>query len=806
MLAVTSFAVIGLLGDDDEPGPPRTGDSRVDAATRARLGRPRTPSEIGPNASESDIGASSVATATTTPSAGTVRLAGRLVANQLEAAWVLAPRVKDRPRADPAAIGRDGGGWQRPGGATPVEADGAFALDLPPGRHVVLAGARGCTTRVEAIDVVAGRDDLVWTLAWTAPATLEIELLTATRDPFACAWASVALRASGLEPLIAAVGTGPWSPLVPVDELLDDTTANDTTGLDLDDAGVGRLTLPAGTHEVWFQSLCWVRSGPVFGDLSHGAQSATVTLVSGQTKRVTLVGAAPEGTPCKVVARVRDMMGRPVEGAFVAAWRQRPSSAPHKQLGHGRAAKTGPDGVATLINQQPGGLWLVARGGGRSGSTGPIVLDTPGARVSADVVLDLLEPRGDLVVRVVAAESGEPVESPRLSGLWSSLAGLETVAPGVLRLHDVELGEFVGRVRAPGRAGQVLTLTIEAGRVHEVSTSLALEGVVTGRVVSAHGRDGATVQCRRPGDLELAHGFLAEGHVKRDGTFLVEGLPRGVELALGLRLRGWFTPEVTCVAPADDVELGLPSDPLVSEVLVLGSTDEPVNDASVTIAQPGWYQVFERTNALGLVTIRGTPPPNALVTVNSNTTVPLVAGGRTVVSVHSSRQDEWEGWNEADAEASVSGVVVDETNAPIPFASASLLGDRDDASPCGPDGAFSLLAPVGKAQLWAWRADRPFAVLDVVVPERGLSGVVLRLPVGVRLRVRAPATIFGVSGWSRPGADTSQWIRGTDGLFDLGLVAPGRWELVGHGEDLQPLGSPIVVDVQGPGPFVIELR
>ena len=223
-----------------------------------------------------------------------VRLSGRLVAPRLEQSWVHAEspafppsglleqtrgeleRAVGGPVVDPddrdpdgheveTWLGRPGASWAIPYGATLPDEEGRFELDLEPGLHVLVAGALGCRTRVETLQVTADLD-VEWALDWTPPAVVTVRCVDESGRPARGRRLYLVLHGRFAVPIVDPSSSPP--PLDPPQPWLlappgalhgDDAYGQPTLGrfLPLDDDGAARVVLPAGqwmlTRAVLFQ-------------------------------------------------------------------------------------------------------------------------------------------------------------------------------------------------------------------------------------------------------------------------------------------------------------------------------------------------------------------------------------------------------------------------------------------------------------------------------------------------------------------------------------------------------------------------
>lgn len=769
------------------------------------------------------------------PAAGRVRLTGRLVAARLEWGWVQAVPAGDErfdgptdddddddapdvtfdaggvPTVDPwraqdpegALIGRPAGGWAVPRGATRVDRSGAFDLDLAPGTWVVLAGARGCTTRLEALRLEADRD-VTWPLEHAAAATLALTCVAAGGEPLAFGRVECTLVRHAVAAPLVAVGDGPWGPLrvegyaSPVDQVETHQQVRlDALGRALLELPPGRVVLGDGSAGALYAACSPHDEGSLRWE-SVELPPVDVTLAAGERRELTLRQPASEGG--KVVVRVRDAAGAPVAGAAVGLSETDDGPA-FELLQLDGFATTGPDGLATFLDQAPGATFAVARAGGRSGRSAPRVVQTVGERVEVEVVLDELDPYGAVVVRALAAETAAPVAAPSVSSRDPSAPSFDAqrrVGPGTLRIDGVPLGRRRLLVGAPGRASREVEVEVAAGAPTTVEVRLAPAAVVSGRVRGGTGKE--SVWLLTPDDQ-----VVSVTQTDAAGAFRFdEGPAPGEELVVRVLGPAWFAVERAVRAPAElEVEPPEGRTPLQ----VLGADGAPVRGARVSVHDAAGREVASgTTDQEGRLLLLGVAPPGATVSTSGLAPVPLAPDLVLRRAAEVRREPD----PPPPPAAQLAGSVLDLAGRPVAGARVWIHDGRVTRGvTTEADGTFLLEASVGPLELVVERADLGRCAQRLELARTGAT-IVARFQPAVAVRVRAQAAVEHVSfapagGWGSERLGGSSSFRRADGAFDLGLLLPGRWQVVLRDDHYEELGVR-TIEVTAPGPLLVTLE
>lgn len=843
-LLLVALAGLALLahGPDEPAGSAPTSAPSEGAPTTSSTADPlRPPAAQGEAARVASARATNDAAPTTSSepvAEGRVRLTGRLVAARLEWGWVWAvsadreglpppAEVEDQddapdltvdaegvPTVDPwraqdregAAIGRPAWGWAVPRGATRVDRSGAFALDLAPGTWVVLAGARGCSTRVEALRLEVSRD-VTWTLEHAAPATLELTCLAAGGEPLAHGRIECVVARERVAPALVAVGEGPWGP-ISVDAHAEAVDRAETRSLIcLDAHGRGHLELPAGPvvlGDGGETDLYGLDVGstsrderPVRWD-SVRLPAVRATLAAGERREVTLRQPEPEGGA--VLVRVRDAAGVPVAGAQVGLADTDDGPA-FELLQTYDFATTGPDGRATFLDRPFGATYVVARAGGRSGRSPPRVVQAVGERLEVEVVLDEVDPHGTLLVRALAAGTGAPLAGASVSGAGDDAPSLDLqrrVGPGLVQIDGVPLGRHQVSVVAPGRAARVVEVEVAGGAPSANEVSLEPVAVVSGRIA---GSNGAELVWLLKGDDEL----VSSTQVDSSGAFRFDAGPSTGDRLVVRVFAAFHFPYLLPVRAPAELAITLPGES--TAIQVLQTDGAPAAGVQVLVHDADGREVARAvTGQDGRLRLFGRPPAGATVMVQGVAPVPLAPD----LVLRRAAESRGGPAPPPPVTAQVSGTVLDLAGRPAVGARVWVHeGHRAHGAIADPEGAFSVRVVIGPIVVVAERADlgRWAQRLEL---ERSGATVVARFQPGVAVRLRAPAPVTSVyhapaGDWGPVHLGRSSSFRRADGTFDLGLLLPGRWTVVLRDAKRDEVATR-TIEVAPPGPLVVTVE
>jgi hypothetical protein len=201
-------------------------------------------------------------------------------------------------------------------------------------------------------------------------------------------------------------------------------------------------------------------------------------------------------------------------------------------------------------------------------------------------------PRGDVVLRAVAAESGEPLAGAEVKawgfhgeaeGMGEKVPAAAGDPPGILRLRNCPALPHEITVVAPGRAPGKVRVEVEAGKeTRGPDVPLAKEARIRCRVLDAEGKP-------RP-DVEVRVGTgifgidLASGTSDENGEVVLDGLPAGTVLVTLLRGKG-DTAIFATVAEGQELPLVVGGPPRL-EVILEDTGEEPDRDVVLVPLAP----------------------------------------------------------------------------------------------------------------------------------------------------------------------------------------------------------------------------
>jgi hypothetical protein len=333
----------------------------------------------------------------------------------------------------------------------------------------------------------------------------------------------------------------------------------------------------------------------------HAPGRAEVDLAVRVSRRLTLrLGEKRETEePRRVVAgRVVDAAGAGVEGALVAARRQRGRGPGSAEEVASAQALSGNDGRFRLADLDPGGYLVSASHAGHAPARAVAV------PAGADDVLLKLEAGGALRGRVRDRGSGAPVTpftvTVRRAGGQSSLEAVSVVdAAGEYRFDDLALGPVMVSASAPFHApSDEVEVTIpDPPGTATADFELRPGGRIAGQVLDRRTRaplPGALVQVEgRAGAGGSVIALRAEAATGQDGRFELAGLPSRA-LSIVAQAEGHHARILSGLVPPEGGALG----PVTVELTPV----EPGEDPRVELAGIG-IQFTPRGEALRVMMV-----------------------------------------------------------------------------------------------------------------------------------------------------------------------------------------------------------
>ncbi len=597
------------------------------------------------------------------PPSRRVRLSGRLVADQLDWAWVRAVRRPPRQEVAPeladdiveaeegalelelsrdasgaptipgdlslldgvpaVAYGRPWSTWAVPPGATRVGPDGAFSLDLAPGSYQLLAGARGCPTRFERC-VLDGDRMVEWALAFTPPAVLTVRCVGSAGQPLALGRLRACFAARLDAWPVDLVGTRPRSadldPSVPIDQAF--------LGR-LDEAGEARLFLPPGR---WTLGDSGPFAAPAEGSTSWvegGATPLGVVLGPGEERTVTLRQEVEGAGRVRVTVRDRDGA---LPGAQVRLVAVHPGTLT-AELGPGLHARADARGQVTWSDVPPGDWFALAQDGEVLGQTHMPARLAPGGTLDLTIVLNERQ-YGGFVPTVVDDEWGEPLQAiVDVLSPW----GERSLRPPV----GLVPGRYLVRVTCWGYPTTLVTVEVAAGEPRPLEVRLRRGEPISGRVAGFGPAPRVSLQATPTGP-SLDPLYPEE---KTDpGSFCFhDGAPAGCEAWLRIEAAGCFPYHQRVRAPAEGLTVHAPARPVATVEVRAVQTGELQADQEVELCDgQGRTLAVGRTDAEGRVRLLEAPPAGARVRCKLDAGLTLLdPSGVTVLRVGDEWGDQW---------------------------------------------------------------------------------------------------------------------------------------------------------------------
>ncbi len=757
-------------------------------------------------------------------------VSGRLRTTEpLRDAWVavIAPETLDPPGVPPAfrdgagmrrALGREGFSWNVPEGSTPVGESGAFTLELPPGEHLLAAGAHGCRTRLVSI-VTPIAEPLDLELTWLAPATLELHVVDDRGEPYGRCWLSVPSPArdagwvDGLDAWASPRERGDWIPRI---------IRRGTIGpIPLDDDGRGRLLWPAGDYpslRLAIHEPTRERGMPpmLMGSLEapSGALSLAPDAVTERRVEASWRSRSYRGHRSAVDVLVIDADGQPVPDAWVQIRRHASDDVEGLRRSATTAAwtwVTGSDGRVLIRGAKTGQpFFIAARQGDRwSGLGQQFQVGESEERHVVRVTLDRPFVTGDLRLELRDATTGDPAGSEiqiaargsfvsfgvrwdvwlePLSGQPSAgSAHWRIESAGVLLIDDLPPGRWRAHVRQPegDRAISYLPakaeLTTEAGARAEVTVSLTRAGTVRGRV-RADGRPVLEGQ----GAMGAVHIFDAETRERATsvdidgaGRFVASSLPPGRRYHVVVGRVPGFLPGIFLSLPSDGEEQVLDLSLEVGlELAVVDPEGKPVAGARVEEVGIGDLTAT-RSDAGGVVRWRGGRLRRAVelqvsqmgrdpVTVKIAPSRALPETARVVLAP-------------AAGTVPLRGQVVDDDGEPVAGAEVELGGSPVAVTDAA--GAFGTWVEPDTYNVSLLREGHARRRIAIEVGRDGLVDERFTLPRGARVTGRLVGTEKALAAVTRiyifdPTGRRGAKIRpADDGTFESAHLLPGAWTL-----------------------------
>jgi|GEM_PF-1863941 len=788
---------VGLQDAADGAGPERPvpGEVATPAGDAARPGDPPAadtarPGETPEPASDPDVAGDD-------PAAGAA-LAGTLAASRLEDAWVArvtpeqlaalrdAQSLTAEHDALLTALGRAHGSWNVPAGSAAVAADGSFRLDLPPGRHWIAAGARGCPTRLQELELPSSAP-LTLELEYQEPAALVLKLHDCDGGPLA--GRELSLIRMGAPGLLRFPGLRDFD--------------YQLTGIETDAEGRIALALPASSCEVavhLVQDEAAVDGNFVdhgsFPGVSFGLFRERVALSPGQP---TVVDVANDYARFRV--QVQDVHGAPLPNAWVRLFpaRSRLAQGPLTALVNaelaGSCRQTDAHGELRMGWLPRGNYTLVARDrldGDRAGRVS-FEVERLGEEVQVELRLDARPRLGSVELSLIDA-AGEPGSGRYRAALLEDGYPVRftklRAADGRASWTDLPSGDYELAVWRKRHAAFRAPVRIEPGGALALEVREPATRSLSGTVVGAGALDGVTLQVNpldaRPGRRWTGPRFSTNADA--DGRFTLEQLPRDRDVELVVRAPGHFTFAVAVPAGADDVQVVLPSAPRV-ELRVERSDGSPAAEVPLWLTgEDGRYLGGGDTDAEGRLVLLGELSVEGRLSVDRGNEQPLgpfTGDTQTTIAIPTGERVE------------VAGVVRDASGAPL--AGARLVAKRENMSQVGDrklgqtdaQGRFRVSLTPGASTIVVEQPGYAPETQTWEVPSGGLREHLVELSQGSTLVGRMTGREqLRVQRWSLRGPRPAREVFAQgDGGFDFGRVPAGRWTLEALSASGARLGS-----------------